>query len=357
MGLLAVATAALAIGGGCELLLPPGDLNPQNEAGLEGSTAHDAPDDRLPDDGSDVADRAPCTLTAIPMQSCASDAGSTCGSTGTESCCATLRVEGGTFFRTAYALNDAEVADAFSPATVQSFYLDKYEVTVGRFKRFTEQACIVPAADAGAHPGIPGSGWDPNFTLPAQGSDLANDVSNTLNSPCRNGAPTFPIDGGDHLPVNCVTWEEAFAFCVWDGGRLPTDVEWNYAAAGGKEERYYPWSSPPWSKEIDANFAVYFGAPFIEPVGSKPDGKGLWNQLDLAGNVAEYVLDFYLDHYPACDAGPCAALDGGPGAERASWGGLYSQQASSLATWKARQGIGMTQHAGGRGLRCARDSL
>ena len=43
--------------------------------------------------------------------------------------------------------------------------------------------------------------------------------------------------------MNCVNWFEAYAFCIWDGGFLPSDTEWEYAAAGGSLQREYPWGS------------------------------------------------------------------------------------------------------------------
>jgi hypothetical protein len=61
-----------------------------------------------------------------------------------------------------------------------------------------------------------------------------------------------------NLPMNCMNWYEAFAFCAWDGGRLPTEAEWNYAAAGGDQQRAYPWSSPPGALVLDAAHASYY---------------------------------------------------------------------------------------------------
>jgi formylglycine-generating enzyme required for sulfatase activity len=121
-------------------------------------------------------------------------------------------------------------------------------------------------------------------------------------------------------PVGAVTWTQAYAFCIWDGGFLPTETEWNYAAAGGYEQRVYPWSSPdPKSTTLDcahAAFQQYDGIvcdPDDDalPVGSKsPLGDGKWGHADLAGNRSEWTLD-YLDIYtePCVDCARVFAPD------------------------------------------------
>src|SRR5580658_2054063 len=83
--LLAAAIAAVAVGAGCELILPPGELNSVDAVAPDG----DAQPQR-------------CPLTVKPMQSCLGDAGTICGPEGDASCCLSLPVEGGTFTRSGY---------------------------------------------------------------------------------------------------------------------------------------------------------------------------------------------------------------------------------------------------------------
>ncbi len=68
-----------------------------------------------------------------------------------------------------------------------------------------------------------------------------------------------------------------YAFCIWDDGFLPSDAEWNYAASGGGEQRFFPWSTPPGSEDIDCTFANYGGgsnglAGYCSPGGTNRVG-------------------------------------------------------------------------------------
>jgi formylglycine-generating enzyme required for sulfatase activity len=124
---------------------------------------------------------------------------------------------------------------------------------------------------------------------------------------CDGGTWTDKAGTNESLPMTCLDWYTAFSFCAWDGGRLPTEAEWNYAAAGGDEQRRYPWSKPPSSTTIDATLAVYDckgdGEPACSPedilrVGSKsPVGDAKWEHADLAGSVWEWALDGYEKPY------------------------------------------------------------
>ena len=281
----------------------------------------------------------------------------TCGPLGNESCCTSLLVPGGTFYR---SYNGVDFTNANYPATVNDFYLDKYEITVGRFRVFVNEGMGTqkspPAAGAGANLAITGSGWDSTWN-----TKLAADPNSlTTALKCSAASQTWTDTAGSYeiKPINCLDWYTAFAFCAWDGGRLATEAEWNYTASGGIEQRYYPWSSPPTSTTIDYSYAVYCGGSCAgtQTVGSKsPKGDGKWGQADLAGNVWEWTLDWYASSFPIpCDN--CADLTSFSG--RVLRGGGFANSALGLRSANRSYDYAPNSgNSGNVGSRCARTSL
>lgn len=302
------------------------------------------------DTGGAGGDRASCV--ALPH---------TCGVTGNDDCCNSLTVSGGAYYRSYDARGDGNSGDKLAPATISTFRLDKYEVTVGRFRAFVEAdrgtQLSPPAAGEGTNVHVAGSGWQGiwNQNLPLTKAGLIASVK------CN---PTFQTwsdtpGGNENLAMNCVSWYAAMAFCAWDGGYLPTEAEWNYAAAGGDEQRVYAWSVPATSLTLDASYASYNcladGVPscartdFVA-VGTKTAGDGRWGQSDLTGNVMEWTLD-WDDRYttPCVD---CANIST-PTGERAIRGGSASIDVGRLRTGY-RSTAPPDEPNPDNGVRCAR---
>ncbi|MFH0900444.1 MAG: SUMF1/EgtB/PvdO family nonheme iron enzyme [Pseudomonadota bacterium] len=291
-----------------------------------------------------------CGETGGSFPSCVGLA-ATCGPAGTGDCCETLLVPGGTYDRG----NNPDY-----PATVSDFMLDRYEITVGRFRKFVEAGMGThanpPIAGSGAHPLIEGSGWDSAWDtrLPADTAALKTAVR------CDSTYQTWTDTAGanESLPMNCLDWYDAFAFCAWDGGRVPTEAEWNYAAAGGNEQREYPWGSTT----PDGTYAVYdclgdgsaadtcaFSDVLV--VGSRSSkGDGRWGQTDLAGSMWEWTLDWYNSTYPT-PCVDCANL--ALASYRSIRGGGFVNFADSLAS-SYRYVITPSSRYFNYGGRCAR---
>jgi len=163
--------------------------------------------------------------------------------------------------------------------------------------------------------------------------------------PYASGGERF--DRAD-LPVTLVTWQDASTFCEWAAGRLPTEAEWERAARGRAGRRY------PWGNVFNPNLAnrghgagiqiqlqqgalasfawdeLEAGDRFRElaPVGSYPDGRTPDGIDDLAGNVEEWVADYYAPEYPKADQNNPRGPD--VGEERVLRGGSYQYAAPWL---------------------------
>jgi len=164
-----------------------------------------------------------------------------------------------------------------------------------------------------------------------------------------------------------VNWYEAYAFCIWDGGFLPSEAEWEYAAAGGSEQRNYPWgpvdpgTAPPNEYAIygDSVGNCYYpnglesctGPSNFAPVGSATGGAGKWGQFDLVGEVWEWQLDWEDAYVHPC--ADCAGLSELPSSSRVIRGGAFNYAAARLVPWSVNGSV-PTSRYNGIGFRCAR---
>jgi sulfatase modifying factor 1 len=338
------------------------------------------------DAGSDATPPPPvpqsCMTAGPGISDCAPDGGS---------CCAGSILPEGNLLRSYDGITPGYTNPSFL-ATVGSLWLDKYEITVGRYRRFVNAVVggWQPAAGSGKHShlnaglglqvaGVQGAneaGWDTSWNATLS---TTADAWNTALA-CDPVAQTWTSTAGanEDLPANCMTWYEAYAFCIWDGGFLPSEAEWNYAASGGAEQRVYPWSVPATSATIDCSHANYYGAmmgtdscvsPDIDAtddftgmtnaVGSEsPEGDGKWGQSDLAGNVFEWNLDWYAPYVVPCSN--CASLTDASmddasttAATRVIRGGAFDNQATFLLA-SVRKSYGPASRTSSVGARCAR---
>lgn len=146
---------------------------------------------------------------------------------------------------------------------LDSFYMDLYEVTNILYKDCVDSGVCT----------------QPHYR-----------ESNTR--PIYYGSPEF-----NNYPVIFVDWYQANSYCEWRGARLPTEAEWEKAARG-TDGRYYPWESQMLVKDA-ANHSESTNTRTGDTtkVGSYPLGVSFYGIYDMAGNVWEWVNDWYQDDY------------------------------------------------------------
>jgi formylglycine-generating enzyme required for sulfatase activity len=196
---------------------------------------------------------------------------------------------------------------------VSPFWIDRTEVTVGAY-----HACV----DRGACP------------RPAHSST------------------TCTYDMGDpQLPVSCVPWTSAQAFCIAANKRLPREVEWELAARGTSGAKY-PWGG---SSAVGCGAAVTLASEATQRscsnkkparVGSHPGNQSPFGVYDMSGNVEEWVSDWYGETVSDLSprAGSSHVLRGG------GWLSVPSQSKTTSRNWGSAREMGPNV-----GFRCARD--
>jgi formylglycine-generating enzyme required for sulfatase activity len=160
------------------------------------------------------------------------------------------------------------------------------------------------------------------------------------------------------VPVNCVPWRGAEAYCRAVGKRLPTEAEWELAAGGGQKTRF-PWGSVPPTCPLAVTLMSNQSGASCSPlgpaqVGTHPRGASPFGVEDVVGNVEEWVADWYADRYevqPSPLAGP-----GGPAfgvAHVLRGGGWMTRPRDARVT--ARSWGSMNESGPNVGFRCAKD--
>ena len=202
---------------------------------------------------------------------------------------------------------------------VDGFWMDKTDVTNAEFARFVDATHYITEAErtpkAEDFPGAP-----PEDLVAGAVVFSPPDQSVPLTDPLRwwtyvKGAnwrhpsgPDSTIKGKEDYPVVDVSYDDAVAYARWDGKRLPTEAEWEFAARGGLTGKPFVWgdSFQPSGKYMANTFQGHFpnknsdedGFSATSPVAHfPPNGYGLY---DMAGNVWQWIADWYRpDYYPA----------------------------------------------------------
>ncbi|MEK6617585.1 MAG: formylglycine-generating enzyme family protein [Nitrospirota bacterium] len=209
--------------------------------------------------------------------------------------------------------------------SLDAFYIGKYEVTNRQYQTFVK----VTGHRAPENE-------DPKFSI------------------WRGG---MMLDGVADLPAINVSWDDATAYCKWVGGRLPTEAEWEKAARG-TDGRTYPWGNEPVSGNR-ANYSfdivpIWDGIATLAKVNQYEFGRSPYGAYEMAGNVWEWVQDWYDENYyknstPKNPTGPAN------GQERVIRGGSWRNNAEKLRSPNRSKHLPVERRVY-IGIRCAKDA-
>lgn len=205
---------------------------------------------------------------------------------------------------------------------VDAFFIDKFEVTNGRYLEFVKAT----------NHRVPQNPRNPTRNL-WQGDAVSESLA--------------------ERPVINVDWHDAEAYCRWAGKRLPTEAEWEKAAKGTMDRRF-PWGNvEPTVKHLNYN-QQWVGEKTLMPVGSYEAGKSPYGAYDMAGNVWEWVNDWYDPKY--YEKSPQKNPKGPPtGTMRVVRGSGWQNETPTIRIF-TRVGSDPTIRNESTGFRCAADA-
>jgi eukaryotic-like serine/threonine-protein kinase len=264
-----------------------------------------------------------------------------------------IKIDGGEFFM---GSSDPRALPNEKPAhnvTLGPFCIDQTEVTVAAYKACSDSGKCSAAGRENFF-----SGFD----------DLKSDAKGALNGLCNVSEPS----GKATHPINCVDWEQAANYCAKQGGRLPTEAEWEFAARG-PDGRAYPWGDEApsarfinacgsectaWGKKNHLDGIATFDPMYKDddkfattaPVGSFPDGKSRYGLMDVVGNVWEWTGDFYADYTKDAEKNPTGPKSG---EDRVARGGAWNGSNPSWVRPTFRFHFSPSNRSYGIGFRCA----
>jgi formylglycine-generating enzyme required for sulfatase activity len=187
------------------------------------------------------------------------------------------------------------------------------------------------------------------------------EVTTAMYAKCVAGGkckPSWCLTGPEfnQHPAVCVDWFNAKAYCEWAGRRLTTEAEWEKAARG-TDGRLYPWGNEPATCEVavmnDGSGSGCGQGSVATRVGSKPKGVSPYGALDMAGNVLEWVNDWYdVSYYSRSpSSNPAGPASGYGPVLRGGFGGWNADRLH--ATYRIPHSNNPTGGESGIGFRCS----